>query len=72
MHVGLFKMQPKEQPGRWGLTLHLLPGTYRYRYYADDGRITTYVSPRDADNTAAPMEGLDAILSVSDRPDNAF
>ena len=64
-----FKMK-LQHPGRWGLTLTLVPGIYRYRYYADDGQVTTYVSPRDADDSAGgpatAMEGLDAILFVSE------
>jgi hypothetical protein len=62
--VRLLKMKPLDKPGRWSLILTLKPGNYHYRYYADDGQMTTYVSPRDADDSTAPMERLDAIRSV--------
>jgi hypothetical protein len=51
---------------RWAVTLPLRPGRYHYRYYAIHERVTTYVSPRDAEKRPVRMNGLDAILVVED------
>ena len=62
--IGLFKMESLDTPARWGLTLNLKPGTYRYRYYAYCGRVTTYVHPGQMENAPRSMDGLDAVLCV--------
>lgn len=62
--IGLFKMDSLGTPSQWGLTLNLKPGTYRYRYYADCGRVTTNVYPGEVEDTPRPMDGLDAVLCV--------
>jgi len=50
--------------GRWKLTLRLLPGTYLYHYFANDGDVTTYASPRDVDDMSTRMDGMSALLVV--------
>jgi hypothetical protein len=62
--IGLFEMESLESSSRWGLRLTLKPGSYRYRYYADCGRVTTYVYPSEVEDRTRPMDGLDAILRV--------
>jgi hypothetical protein len=62
--IGLFEMELLPTPSRWGLTLNLKPGTYRYRYYANCGRVTTYVYPGQVDDSPRTMDGLDAIVRV--------
>lgn len=51
----------------WRLTLHLPPGTYRYRYYLNDGRTTAYFSPADADpiGRVTRMNGMDGVFDVA-------
>jgi hypothetical protein len=61
--IGLFEMELLEC-SRWALNLRLRPGTYHYRYYADCGRVTTYVYPGEVEDIPRPMCGLDAILDV--------
>ena len=55
----------------WQLELNLPPGTYRFRYYVDDGQCIYCTPP-----TAQPRDqnGLDAVLTVpSDSlPANGF
>ena len=51
---------------RWALTLPLRPGRYQYRYYAIHERVTTYVSPKDAEKRLVRMSGLDATLIVEE------
>lgn len=46
--------------GHWRLDVNLLPGTYRFRYYAAEGESLTYYAP-PADQG---MDGLDAVLTV--------
>src|SRR5688572_12947623 len=65
--IGLLKMESLDTPSRWALTLNLKPGMYRYRYYADCGRVTTYVYPGEVEITPRPMDGLDATLCVRAR-----
>lgn len=61
----LAQMEPLgDRDGNWELTLKLAPGAYRYRYYAFDGRLTTYLSPRDVEDGRVHMVGLDAVLTV--------
>src|SRR3954464_9222970 len=65
----VFPMTMVGRPCHWDLTLSVEPGTYRYRYYADRGDVTTYVRPDESDDDAVRMDGLDAVLSVpGDRP----
>ena len=54
-----------EGHGQWQLDLTLNAGTYRYRYYADDDGITTYVKADEADDIPIQMDGFDAVLTVS-------
>jgi 1,4-alpha-glucan branching enzyme len=51
----------------WRLTLNLRPGTYRYRYYINDGRTTAYFSPADADpiGRVTRMDGMDGVFDVA-------
>ena len=46
----MFEMSP-DGADAWRITLHLPPGTYRYRFYVDDGRLLLYwpINGRDAD-----------------------
>jgi hypothetical protein len=57
--------------GRWELKLRLLPGTYLYHYFANDGDVTTYVSPRDVDDMPTQMDGMSALLVVPEATDQA-
>ena len=59
-----FHQMERGKVGRWDLVLRLGPGTYRYRYYAENGVVTTYVRPDEADVTPVRMDGLDAVLTV--------
>jgi hypothetical protein len=47
----------------WRATVALWPGTYRFRYYVDDGRCITYFSPADAGGDQR-VDFMDAILTV--------
>lgn len=49
----------------WQVAIKLAPGAYRYRYYAYDGRLMTYLSPRDVEDGRVHMDGLDAVLTVA-------
>jgi hypothetical protein len=51
--------------GRWHLVLGLTAGTYRYRYYADHGAVTTDVRPDEAQVVPVRMGGSDAVLVVT-------
>ena len=53
--------------GRWMITLRLQRGTYRYRYYAQEGVVTTYVRPDETDDAAVCMDGFDAVLRIPSR-----
>lgn len=48
----------------WSLSLRLLPGSYRYRYYAVCGSTMTYVPANEAEAPSVEMDGADAILAV--------
>ena len=55
----------------WAVRLLLLPGVYRYRYYADFGDLVTYVSPTEVgDESVEQMLGLDAVRVI--QPDRQF
>jgi hypothetical protein len=41
----LTQMEPVST-SQWTLALRLPPGVYRYRFYAHDGYVTTYLRPR--------------------------
>jgi hypothetical protein len=60
----LHQMEDEGQ-GQWQLYLTLNEGTYRYRYYARDGGLTTYVKADEADDMPMQMDGFDAVLTVS-------
>jgi len=46
--------------GSWRVTLSLLPGTYRYHFYVDDGRVLYYWPPEGVDRC-----GADRIIVVT-------
>ena len=58
------EMEP-QGGSRWGLTLPLPAGTYRYRYYVESGRVMNYLSPADVDVCPVQMDGLDAVIAVT-------
>jgi hypothetical protein len=49
---------------RWSLTVRLMPGRYRYRYYSDHATVTTYVRANEVDDKPVKMDGFDAVLEV--------
>ena len=54
-------LRPVGDDDRWRAVLMLPPGTYRFRYYVDDGSRLTYFS------TAERLDGWDAVLTVGER-----
>jgi hypothetical protein len=49
---------------RWQITLRLIPGLYRYRFYVRSDRTITYLSPADAARHPIRMSGFDAMVRV--------
>lgn len=49
---------------RWEATILLVPGDYRYRFYAETEGVTTYIPPIGRGGVLAGLESLDAPLHV--------
>lgn len=62
--ASMLHQMEETSPGRWGLTLRLAPGTYRYRYFANKGDVMTYVPPDEAEDGPVRMSAADAVLQV--------
>lgn len=55
---GMIEMAP-DGTDRWRTTLALSPGTYRYRFYINDGRLLIYCPTEDS-----PSYGMDQTVVV--------
>jgi hypothetical protein len=52
------------EPNEWEARVRIPPGSYRYRYYVDDGVTLRYYEPESDDDSS--VEGLDYVLEVPD------
>lgn len=52
------------ESARWSAEVALPPGTYRYRYYVDDGERTTYYGPAGSD--VSEQDAWDWTVEVPD------
>lgn len=52
----------------WTLSVPLLPGRYRYRYYGRQGDVTIYVQPESIGFHRPLSDGLDAVLEIVANP----
>jgi hypothetical protein len=56
----------KAEHGGWEVTLQLRPGTYRHRFYVEDGGVVVLVPGWEAAPVARP-HGLDGVITVFDK-----
>jgi hypothetical protein len=59
-----FHQMEQRSRDQWSLVLSLKPGSYRYRCYAEQAAVTTYMRPNEVRDAPLQMDGFDAVLIV--------